>query len=385
MFPYLLIAPFIYLLFTSISMPPTMEHSITQKQYLEWRNPRYGETNPQQMNNPVWEHLTRTRQSGYIANKKFNGPDSFDAGPAWCFDRFGQSETSLPDGRTIFIAGEHEDSYDPDFFIYNDVVIIHSDDEIDIYTYPTDIFPPTDFHSATLAGNQIILIGSLSYPTLRQFGSTQVAILNLSDFSIQLFNTTGENPGWIHRHLATLSEDSKNIIIQGGLIDLGAQQPLLENIDDWELNLTNWQWTRLTRRNWPRWQFAHQKQGRNFLFELKGLQFEQRNPQFRNKDFSYQKIIDENGLTPDLSVLGTLYQPQNVNYQIIKQEENDFRIHRIKIDNVTVRYVESSYDITLIIEGELPEATIQLLKNDLLAKLSKLEGVPWIATEITNP
>lgn len=385
MFPYLLIAPFIYLLFTSISMPPTMEHSITQKQYLEWRNPRYGEANPQQINNPVWEHLIRTRQSGYIANKEFNGPDSFDAGPAWCFDRFGQSETSLPDGRTIFIAGKHEDSYDPDFFIYNDVVITHPNNEIDIYTYPADIFPPTDFHSGTLVGDQIILIGSLSYPELRQFESTQVAVLNLSDFSIQLVSTTGENPGWIHRHLATLSEDGNSIIIEGGLIDPGAQQPLLENIDDWELNLTNWRWTRLTRRNWPRWQFIHQDQSRNFIFELGILQFEQMNPRFKNNDNSFQKIIEERGITPDLNVLGTLYQPQNVNYKILKRREDDFRIHRIKIDNVTVRYVESSYDVTLIIEGELPETTIQLLKNDLLAQLSQLEGVPWTATKIASP
>ena len=36
----------------------------------------------------------------------------------------GRSTVWLPDGRVVLIAGEHEDSYDPDFCIYNDVVVI---------------------------------------------------------------------------------------------------------------------------------------------------------------------------------------------------------------------------------------------------------------------
>ncbi len=35
----------------------------------------------------------------------------------WTNQRFGQTTTVLPDGRTLAIAGEHEDSYDPDFWI----------------------------------------------------------------------------------------------------------------------------------------------------------------------------------------------------------------------------------------------------------------------------
>ena len=75
------------------------------------------------MNNPVWEWLVRCRVSAYWANEEFNGPSSFEAGPCWCFRRFGQSKTELPDGRVVLIGGEHEDSYDPDFYIYNDVVV----------------------------------------------------------------------------------------------------------------------------------------------------------------------------------------------------------------------------------------------------------------------
>lgn len=92
--------------------------------------------------------------------------------PIWCFNRVGQTQTivrrlnsnTLPkdddptasDGfyRTIYIGGEHEDSYDPDFVIYNDVVVIHGHKEtaglgeIAIYGYPDDDILPTDFHTA---------------------------------------------------------------------------------------------------------------------------------------------------------------------------------------------------------------------------------------------
>ena len=44
-------------------------------------------------------------------------------GPVWCFSRFGTSLTELPDGRFVQIGGEHEDFYDPDFCIYNDVTV----------------------------------------------------------------------------------------------------------------------------------------------------------------------------------------------------------------------------------------------------------------------
>src|SRR5262245_3818627 len=148
--------------------------SVTAELFRQWRSPRYGRTNPERMNNPVWEWLVRTRISGYAANQEFEGPSSFDAGPCWCFQRFGQSKTQLTDGRVVLIAGEHEDFYDPDFFIYNDVVVKHPDSTFDIYGYPRHVFPPTDHHSATLVGDRIILIGSLGYTDERQPGVTQV-------------------------------------------------------------------------------------------------------------------------------------------------------------------------------------------------------------------
>ena len=83
--------------------------AITPELALEWRAPRFGTENPQRMNNPLWEWLVKTRLDADFAEDSFGYPSSFDAGPAWCFARLGQSVTPLPDGRVILIAGEHED------------------------------------------------------------------------------------------------------------------------------------------------------------------------------------------------------------------------------------------------------------------------------------
>ncbi len=95
----------------------------------------------------------------------------------------------LPDGCIILIGGEYEDFYDPDFCIYNDVTVIHPDESIDTYSYPKAIFPPTDFHTATLVGTStdahIIIVGSLGYLEDRQYSHTPVYCLNLNNFKIQ--------------------------------------------------------------------------------------------------------------------------------------------------------------------------------------------------------
>ena len=123
----------------------------------------------------------------------------------------------LPDGRLVLIAGEHEDHYDDDFCIYSDVTTLGTDGSVDHFIYPKDVFPPTDFHSATLVEDQIWLIGSLGYPENRKDGQTQVLLLSTKDFSISSVQTNGTAPGWIHDHKAILT--TNGILITGGKIE----------------------------------------------------------------------------------------------------------------------------------------------------------------------
>jgi hypothetical protein len=61
-------------------------------------------------------------KSGYgpcRARDLFKVHFSREDGPIWTFDRMGATRSELPDGRILYIGGEHEDSYDPDFCIHS--------------------------------------------------------------------------------------------------------------------------------------------------------------------------------------------------------------------------------------------------------------------------
>lgn len=91
-----------------------------------------GKSNPELINNKFFEYMIKT---GIENNKNeiydFNTFSAYDVrkileldfiyekiqDPIWCNQRFGRSKTKLKDGSIIYIGGEHEDSYDPDFHI----------------------------------------------------------------------------------------------------------------------------------------------------------------------------------------------------------------------------------------------------------------------------
>jgi len=140
--------------------------------------------------------------------------------------RFGRTSTELPDGRSIHIGGEHEDSYDLNFCIYNDVVVEHADGRREFFLYPKGVFPPTDFHNATLVGEQIMLIGSLGYRDLRHVRTTQVLRPDCNTLYTERLATVGDAPGWISRCIAELSSEMA-IVVTGGRV---------QTTNDWETN-----------------------------------------------------------------------------------------------------------------------------------------------------
>jgi hypothetical protein len=159
-----------------------------------------------------------------------------DDSPIWCAQRFGQSFTPVPDGRIVQIGGEHEDSYDADFCIYNDVFLHYPDGHIEVYCYPEDAFPPTDFQTATRIDDTIWIIGALGYYGARQYGETPVYRLDTETFRIDRVETTGDAPRWISRHGAKLVGDE--IHISGGKIAAlsGEQETYEDNTREFTLD-----------------------------------------------------------------------------------------------------------------------------------------------------
>ncbi len=201
---------------------------ISKDQFDSGRSPRFGATNPEKIVEPFWDAMIRAGVSGYEGAQICNPNNKTH--PVWCANRFGQSLTRFPDGRIVQIGGEHEDSYDEDFCIYNDVFVHHPSGQIDILGYPAEVFPPTDFHSATLIGKYIYLIGSLGYSGTRRFGQTPVYRLNLDTFCIEQLDPSGHGPGWIFEHRA-IHVTANEIRVEGGKIAAndGGNESHLEN------------------------------------------------------------------------------------------------------------------------------------------------------------
>ncbi len=331
------------------------------------------------MNNAFWEWCVYSTESAYGANNHFDGPSSMDSGPCWCFQRMGQTTTVLPDGRVVYIAGEHEDYYDPDFYIYNDVVVKNPDGTLDIFGYPENVFLPTDFHSATLVGPNIILIGNLGYPDDRVSDQTQIFTLDTQSWEISAVQSHAENPGWIHKHKVSLSGDQTRIVITGGIIE---GRPLLENIDDWELKLEDWSWRKLTDRNWTRWLLQRTDGQPNQLWKMRTALWDQQTLGWLKKHIQetasgfpqdlIAEIVPSDNALSDPGLLKSLYHPP-VSTKPAVEDEDEYGSYRLQIEGVTVRYKETMQHIIVTIEGHLPDTCVEKITSDLKSKLTALE------------
>lgn len=223
------------------------ELPVTKAEFHSGRSRRYGTANPELMNVSFWNAMVRNGWNAWKAANHF-GHDSYGLDdPVWCHHRFGMSLTALPDGRWVQISGEHEDGYDPDFCIYNDVIVHDGHGGFQIYGYPKEVFPPTDFHSATLVGEWIYIIGNLGYPEMREASGyeTPVFRLHTGDWHIEKVETHGESPGWIHKHQAKLDGDSIRVFqgMRYFVTDKGKEK-FQGLTGSYELNLTSGTWNR---------------------------------------------------------------------------------------------------------------------------------------------
>jgi hypothetical protein len=342
---------------------------LSDKEFLEWRSPRAVSGNPTRVDNALWHWLVRTRWSAYQANAIFGGPSSCGAGPMWCFDRFGKSETRLPDGRVVHIGGEHEDHYDADFFIYNDVITVGGDGEIAIHGYAPSVFPPTDFHTATWVDDSIIVVGNLGYPRQRVVGSTPVFRVATDTLSIDRIETVGDAPGWIHNHSAVLTDDGRAIILSGGTLWRGHDISMIENIDSWSLDVGTGRWTRLTARDWQRWTMLRVDRKPNRLWDTRQELWRRDHPW--PDQVSYWKFDD----APDFEALAALYRIGDDSP--MPAQGCAYNVFNTMIDGLKVRFTEDRIHVQAIVEGRLREDRLSTLQRRLLVTLGRLDASEW--------
>lgn len=263
-------------------------NQISREIFEQQRRPRFGNANPERMQCAFWEWMIRGEEKAPVADEGsleeiglrmrdgklksafgpyrvrdlFQVPPNREDGPIWTFERYGATRTELPNGRIIRIGGEHEDSYDPDFYIYNDVVVFQPDGEIEIYSYPGEIFPPTDFHSATLVADRIVVIGCLGHVRDRRPGFTPVYSVDTQSYRISKLATSGMAPGWIFEHVAEASADSTITVRSGRVVELNdGKKRFRRNNDEFSLDASTGVWTQTTNRHWPQWSIAQEDGG----------------------------------------------------------------------------------------------------------------------------
>jgi len=137
----------------------------------------------------------------------------------------GQTTTVLPDGRGVHIAGAHEDYHNPDFFIYNDVIVTDPSKPwascCTIYGYPKTIFPPMDFHTATYYHDPItntkhiyVIGGFVEVQHKDDRDNMLVHRLDIEDFSMHRIEVKGDNPGLLTNLHAEMNEDTHKVILK---------------------------------------------------------------------------------------------------------------------------------------------------------------------------
>lgn len=373
--------------------------TISRRDFEAQRGRRFGASNPERMDLPFWRAMVHEHEEarlrrwerrepeglGYSptsARRYFGEEDDDTKGPIWNFDRMGSTRTAHPDGRVIHVAGEHEDFYDPDFCIYNDVVVLDLDGSIQIFGYPREVFPPTDFHTASLCGERLILIGCLGYPEERRPGVTPVFALHLDDYRVEPLPSHGEAPGWIWGHEAELSHGV--ITIRGGEVwssKDGGDPRTRRNFDDFAYEVETGRWARLTRRPWRQYEIRDAgggafMRGPRFL----GCRPVDDEPWRRDDEEAAGRSIEDRFLyvSPDS------LRPTSFRWELLRAWDENLLDEDVKHeDRLLVEGVPMSIDlralaIEIVIEGDMDEALADAIVRDIRENVEEEVGRPCL-------
>lgn len=323
--------------------------------------------NPTNLTNPYWQWLVKNNVCAYDLIK-FVPTES--SKPLWGMGRMGQSSTLLPDGRAVLIGGEFEDSYDNMFLIYNDIIVKHPNGDIEIFGYPKAIFPPTDFHTATLVGDKIYIIGGMGYYDQRHYGSTPIFALDIHSYAIERIESRNQI-GWISDHQAVAK--SGQIIVKGGNVMDDAKSPIRENIDTWAFNPKTLIWQNVTKNKWQGFYVQRKDNDWLHLFEYSNLAFYEQITS-DNYHVQFDELTQILGCKPNLTVYHSLFSPP-IAHEIEDSLDESGRFVIIRIDGIKVRYIDDGMCIQVYIEGILSDEKLAMLQDNLRHKLSKLENM----------
>lgn len=333
--------------------------------FLKQCSRRFGRKNPERLHLEHWEWMVRSREDPYHVRERLGIESNFpmsgrQAGrhrPDFCFVRFGMSRTPMPDGRIICVGGEHEDWYDPDFCIYNDVVVLRPAPgqqtvtldlgEVEIYAYPESEFAPTDFHSATLVGDRLILIGRVGYDPPSERCHAPVYAVDATTYHITRLDTRGQLPGWLYEHHASFDAARYAISVRGGKVFAREAEQGVPN--------------RTAYRLW-----------------LDGLRWELLNTQEEFRMFRLDEVRSARyGACPTPDA----FRPQRVPHAWLLPEERGVDVYRLDVQGVRIEFEVYCTEVRMTVEGTLPQDLLDTLIEDIVENLNS-GGAEWEWTEL---
>ncbi|MCI0676080.1 MAG: hypothetical protein L0Y42_09935 [Phycisphaerales bacterium] len=268
------------------------------------------------------------------------------------------TRTPMADGRIICIAGEYEDFYDPDFCIYNDVIVLRpapgqtdvtlDSGEVAIYGYPESVFPPTDFHSSTIVGDSIFIIGRLGYSGTRSERNTPVFVLDHSIYRIESVPTSGPCPGWVYRHHASYDPARHAITIRSGNIHVEGAETETPHRAAYRLHLADLRWEVIAQR----------EMHRRFLIRKAEDSGEYREP------------------PPDV------FRPKGVPHSWLMPEDRGVSVYSIDVGGVRVVFEDFVDEVRTLVEGNLPSEVTDQLLREVVHNLGSTTGSEWTVSEV---
>jgi hypothetical protein len=328
---------------------------ITREIFAQQCKRRFGTANPERMRLDCWEWMVRRGEDPFGVREEFDlERDGLHDGPDWCFVRFGMSRTFMPDGRIICVAGEHEDYYDPDYCVYNDVIVLRpapgeagvtlEAGTVEIYGYPESVFPPTDFHSATLVNGTIFLIGQLGYDGTRTEGVTPVLVLDTATYRIEGVPTTGPCPGWIYEHHASYDTTRHAITVRGGKLNVEGAKTETPHLAAHRLYLADLRWELIAERE------THSR----FVIET------------------------EDDLGPDIDwEEASMFLPKNVPHGVIEPRMGGVMIYGLDVQGVRIVFEVYYSVIRVLVEGDLRSELVRAVLDEVTENLNTTMTGKW--------
>jgi len=239
--------------------------------------------------------------------------------------------------------------------------------------------------------------------------------LNTKDFSIRKQETQG-GPGWISDHNASIDIEKKVITVTD-LKKWTSSTDIIDDFSTWELDLKSWQWRQTAIKNWTQ-HFLYRADGEhNSIFERRHSITMDQLDLGSHEDFIndiddgadkklMKEMIDEMleeqkqlASTTSKEALETVYYPSipfteiprpEPNWEDENTEEEYDNIEKqhpynhfiVEVEAVILRFIEDSDGITLRVEGELDNTTLNTVLNDICNNLEKIEGAKFISKKI---